>query len=259
MRSSSRRPTDHGRLATFGLERSCRRPRTGRSAILTHCNTGPLACGQFGTALGVVQAAHHAGATGPRLGRRDAAVPPGRPADGLGAGAGRRPAHAAPRRRGRAPDGPRRGRRDPGRRGPGRRQRRHGEQDRHVPAGRPRGAPRHPVLRRARRRARSTSRRRTARRSRSRSAGRRGPASSAASGSRPPGTEVRNPAFDVTPAELITGIVTEEGVVRAPFEAGLRAAHDAAIARWAATPGPRPTRPRRADPATAPSAPAAAG
>ena len=40
----------------------------------------------------------------------------------------------------------------------------------------------------------------------------------------PLGTEVRNPAFDVTPAELITGIVTEEGVVRAPFEAGLRAA-----------------------------------
>mgnify|MGYP003345488166 CR=1 FL=1 len=29
--------------------------------VLTHCNTGPLACGQFGTALGIVQAAHHAG------------------------------------------------------------------------------------------------------------------------------------------------------------------------------------------------------
>ena len=29
--------------------------------ILTHCNTGPLACGQFGTALGVVQAAVNAG------------------------------------------------------------------------------------------------------------------------------------------------------------------------------------------------------
>jgi methylthioribose-1-phosphate isomerase len=28
--------------------------------VLTHCNTGPLAAGQFGTALGVVQAAHHA-------------------------------------------------------------------------------------------------------------------------------------------------------------------------------------------------------
>ncbi|HEU4572101.1 MAG TPA: S-methyl-5-thioribose-1-phosphate isomerase [Candidatus Limnocylindrales bacterium] len=51
----------------------------------------------------------------------------------------------------------------------------------------------------------------------------------------PRGTEVRNPAFDVTPAELITGIVTEEGVVRAPFEAGLRAAVDAAAARWASS------------------------
>src|SRR5256885_4133388 len=40
----------------------------------------------------------------------------------------------------------------------------------------------------------------------------------------PPGTEVRNPSFDVTPAELITGIVTEEGVLQAPFEPALIAA-----------------------------------
>ena len=52
---------DHGRLAAFGLERARLPEPTGRSRILTHCNTGPLACGQFGTALGVVQAAHHAG------------------------------------------------------------------------------------------------------------------------------------------------------------------------------------------------------
>jgi len=32
-----------------------------------------------------------------------------------------------------------------------------------------------------------------------------------------PGTEVINPSFDVTPAELITGIITEEGVIRAPY------------------------------------------
>jgi methylthioribose-1-phosphate isomerase len=38
----------------------------------------------------------------------------------------------------------------------------------------------------------------------------------------PIGTDVRNPAFDITPAELISGIVTDEGVVYAPFEAGLR-------------------------------------
>ena len=59
----------------------------------------------------------------------------------------------------------------------------------------------------------------------------------------PPGTEVRNPAFDVTPAELITGIVTEEGVVRAPFEAGLRDATERARARWAAMPGFHAIRP----------------
>ena len=47
---------DHGLLAEHGLallpdqlDRPIR--------VLTHCNTGPLACGQFGTALGVVQAA----------------------------------------------------------------------------------------------------------------------------------------------------------------------------------------------------------
>jgi len=40
----------------------------------------------------------------------------------------------------------------------------------------------------------------------------------------PDGTHVANPAFDVTPARLITAIVTENGIVRAPFSEGLRAA-----------------------------------
>jgi methylthioribose-1-phosphate isomerase len=50
---------DHGRLAEHGLAAL---PDTGDRElnVLTHCNTGPLACGQFGTALGIVQAAHHA-------------------------------------------------------------------------------------------------------------------------------------------------------------------------------------------------------
>jgi methylthioribose-1-phosphate isomerase len=52
--------TDHGRLAAFGLE-ILPQPDGRPVRILTHCNTGPLACGQYGTALGVVQAAHHAG------------------------------------------------------------------------------------------------------------------------------------------------------------------------------------------------------
>ena len=73
----------------------------------------------------------------------------------------------------------------------------------------------------------------------------------------PPGTDVRNPAFDVTPAELITGIVTEEGVLRGPFEAGLREATEKAGDRWAAMPGFRAIRP--APPADEPAAtPAAA-
>lgn len=50
---------DHGRLASYG--RDILPYPDGRSLrVLTHCNTGPLACGQFGTALGVVQAAHYA-------------------------------------------------------------------------------------------------------------------------------------------------------------------------------------------------------
>jgi methylthioribose-1-phosphate isomerase len=51
---------DHGRLASFGAE-ALDFPADRPLRILTHCNTGPLACGQFGTALGVVQVAHHAG------------------------------------------------------------------------------------------------------------------------------------------------------------------------------------------------------
>jgi len=50
----------------------------------------------------------------------------------------------------------------------------------------------------------------------------------------PAGTEVRNPAFDVTPAELITAIVTEEGVLRAPYATALREAMDRREARRAA-------------------------
>lgn len=37
----------------------------------------------------------------------------------------------------------------------------------------------------------------------------------------PDGTPVGNPAFDVTPAKYITGIVTEKGVVRPPYEENL--------------------------------------
>ena len=39
----------------------------------------------------------------------------------------------------------------------------------------------------------------------------------------PEGTEVRNPAFDVTPNRYVTAIITEEGVARAPYTESLRA------------------------------------
>jgi methylthioribose-1-phosphate isomerase len=37
----------------------------------------------------------------------------------------------------------------------------------------------------------------------------------------PTGTEVQNPAFDVTPARYVSAIITEKGVARAPYEASL--------------------------------------
>jgi methylthioribose-1-phosphate isomerase len=33
----------------------------------------------------------------------------------------------------------------------------------------------------------------------------------------PPGVKTRNPAFDVTPAELVTALITERGVLRNPL------------------------------------------
>ncbi|MBV9341912.1 MAG: S-methyl-5-thioribose-1-phosphate isomerase [Acidobacteria bacterium] len=37
----------------------------------------------------------------------------------------------------------------------------------------------------------------------------------------PPGVEVENPAFDVTPARFVSAIVTERGIARAPYEQSL--------------------------------------
>ena len=39
----------------------------------------------------------------------------------------------------------------------------------------------------------------------------------------PAGVAVLNPAFDVTPAALVTGIITEHGVISAPYGPGLAA------------------------------------
>ena len=46
----------------------------------------------------------------------------------------------------------------------------------------------------------------------------------------PEGVEVQNPAFDVTPNELITAIITDKGVAEAPFEVSLKKLVDSAKA-----------------------------
>lgn len=42
----------------------------------------------------------------------------------------------------------------------------------------------------------------------------------------PPGARIYNPAFDVTPHRYITAVITEKGIVRPPFQEGLRALFD---------------------------------
>jgi methylthioribose-1-phosphate isomerase len=226
--------TDHGRLAEFGLA-GLPVKDFGPLRILTHCNTGPLACGQFGTALGIVQAAHHAereisvwvDETRPYLqGARltawelaQAGVPHTLIADVAAGflmsrgevdvvlvGADRIAANGDTANKvGTYPLAVLAAR--------------HGipffvcAPTTSVDLGTPDGSsidieerPADEVL-----------------------LIRGVPIA-------PPGTAVRNPSFDVTPAELISGIVTEEGVLTAPFGPALEAASAAAKARWA--PGP---------------------
>ncbi len=227
--------TDHGRLATAGIAILAER-EDGPTRILTHCNTGPLACGQYGTALGVVQAAHHAGRdlqvwvdeTRPYLqGARltawelaQAGVPhallpdvaaghliASGEVDVILVGADRVAANGDTANK-------------VGTYTLAVLAARHGvpfyvcaptsSVDLQTPDG---GAI--PIEERKADEVLSFRGVRIA----------------------PVGTAVRNPAFDVTPAELITGFITEEGIVRAPYDAGLRAATEAAIARWAGMPG----------------------
>ena len=180
---------------------------------LTHCNAGGLATGGYGSAVGALRAAWERGLLAARLGRRDAAAPPGLAPDGLGARGARHPARGDRRLRRRVADGARRGRlRRHGRR-PDRRERRHREQDRHLRAGRAR-AP-------------TTASRSTSSRRRSTidlgDGDRRGdPDRGARRATRSRARfAARNPAFDVTPAALIAAIVTEEGVHRAPYAESL--------------------------------------
>ncbi|HET6251082.1 MAG TPA: S-methyl-5-thioribose-1-phosphate isomerase [Tepidisphaeraceae bacterium] len=47
----------------------------------------------------------------------------------------------------------------------------------------------------------------------------------------PAGVEVYNPAFDVTPAELVTAIITENGVAEAPYGKSLKRLCEASVVR----------------------------
>ena len=38
----------------------------------------------------------------------------------------------------------------------------------------------------------------------------------------PDNVSVRSPAFDVTPNELVTGLITEKGILRAPYGESIR-------------------------------------
>ena len=233
---------DHGRLAEFGQEVLPVAAGDGPIRILTHCNTGPLACGQYGTALGIVQVAHHAGRavhvwvdeTRPYLqGARlttwelaQAGVPhallPDVAAGYLMAqgevdvilvGADRIAANGDTANKvGTYPLAVL--------------AQRHGipfyvcAPTSSIDPATPDGAGIE-IEERSADEVLSVRGVRIA----------------------PAGTDVRNPAFDVTPAELISGIVTEEGLVRAPYETGLVRAIGSARARWAATPSFRAVRP----------------
>ncbi|HEX5588743.1 MAG TPA: S-methyl-5-thioribose-1-phosphate isomerase [Candidatus Limnocylindrales bacterium] len=246
---------DHGRLADFGLAAL---PNVGdrELRILTHCNTGPLACGQFGTALGVVQAAHHAerpvhvwvDETRPYLqGARltawelaQAGVPHTLIADGAAGsliaagrvdailvGADRVAANGDTANKvGTYPLAVLAAR--------------HGvpfyvcapmsSVDLDTPDG--------TAIQIEERPAREITEIRGQRIA-------------------PIGTAVWNPAFDVTPAELVSGIVTDEGVLRPPYEAALRAAASSREARRGPVPSPVPWPTPAAAPAGSGSDPAA--
>jgi methylthioribose-1-phosphate isomerase len=53
----------------------------------------------------------------------------------------------------------------------------------------------------------------------------------------PEGVEVFNPAFDVTPARLVSAIVTEKGIVRAPYDDALARVKGVGVSEYRSTPG----------------------
>ena len=60
----------------------------------------------------------------------------------------------------------------------------------------------------------------------------------------PEGAAVWNPAFDVTPARLVSGIITEKGIARAPYNESLKALFDGASPELAKAQALKPSRPQ---------------
>ena len=117
------------------------------SSVLTHCNTGALATGGYGTALGVIRRAWEESKVNQVMATETPALAPGSAPDHLGADP---TGHTRDPRRGlcsRVSDGPRPGAVRHYGRGQDSRQRRHGQQDWHSLPGCPGPPVRHPVLR----------------------------------------------------------------------------------------------------------------
>ena len=127
-----------GRCAGRSAATAPRCSRDGQG-VLTHCNAGGLATADYGTALAVIFAAAESGKRLHVYADETRPLLQGRPADRLGTAAARHRRDADLRLDGRPGDA-RRPRAGGGHRGrPDRRQRRHGQQDRHLrrgPAGR---------------------------------------------------------------------------------------------------------------------------
>ena len=216
-----RRPRGAGR-ATCSAG-CCRPRRTAPLRVLVAGSTGAMGGGQFGTALSAVQTAHHAGRAVHALVARGPARARGRADRVLGAAPGGRPARGGHRRRRARVHRRGRPRRGPRRRRPDRRQRRRRQHRRRLPARARRAGRRGPVHRVRRLRSPSTRPSPTAPRP-----ARGGPARagrSAAAGTRiaPEGTPVLNRLQDLTPASLVTAIVTEHGALRPPFASSIAA------------------------------------